>query len=164
MASFCWCMPATPWTRTTSGTNGCSCSTWSAAPRAKSQATETDWPTRLEIAPSGRILVTGDNDGIVRVGPITGEEPHLLIGHEGMITSIAISPDGRWIASADDESVRLWPMPDATKPPLHTLPHDKLLAKLDTFTNLRAVRDEASPTGWSLEIGPFPGWETVPEW
>ncbi len=70
----------------------------------------------------------------------------------------------RWIASADDESVRLWPMPDATKPPLHTLPHDKLLAKLDTFTNLRAVRDEASPTGWSLEIGPFPGWETVPEW
>jgi hypothetical protein len=51
-----------------------------------------------------------------------------------------------------------------TKPPLHTLPHDELLAKLRSLTNLRAVRDEASPTGWSIDVGPFPGWERVPEW
>jgi len=80
------------------------------------------------IDPTGRILVTGDLDGVVRAGPITGEEPHLLLGHQGMITGLAISPDGRWIASASDESVRLWPMPDVTRPPLHTLPHDELLA------------------------------------
>jgi hypothetical protein len=55
-------------------------------------------------------------------------------------------------------------MPDVTKPPLHTLPHDELLARLDAFTNLRAVLDETSSTGWTLEVGPFPGWETVPEW
>jgi WD40 repeat protein len=124
--------------------------------------------TQLSVAAqfdfSGRVIVTGDVDGVVRVGPVSGEEPHLLLGHQGMISSVAVSPDGRWIASATEESIRLWPMPDVTKPPLHTLPHDELVAKLDTITNLRAVRDETSSTGWSLEVGPFPGWETAPEW
>ncbi len=31
-------------------------------------------------------------------------------------------------------------------------------------TNLRGVRDPSSDTGWKIEIGPFPGWATVPEW
>jgi hypothetical protein len=49
-------------------------------------------------------------------------------------------------------------------PPLHTLPREKLIAKLKTLTNLRAVRDEKSSTGWKVEVGPFPGWAEVPEW
>jgi DNA-binding winged helix-turn-helix (wHTH) protein/WD40 repeat protein len=128
--------------------------------------TVTTHGTRLrritQVDPTGRVLVTGDIEGVVRAGPISGGEPHLLLGHEGMILGLTISPDGRWIASASDDSIRLWPMPDVTKPPLHTLPHDELLAKLDGFTNLRAVRDPESSTGWTLEIGPFPGWGTVP--
>ena len=63
-----------------------------------------------------------------------------------------------------DTTVRLWPIPDLSTPPLHTLPHDELIAKLKTLTNLRVVRDEESPTGWKLTVGPFPGWETVPTW
>ena len=55
-----------------------------------------------------------------------------------------------------------WPMPDLSKPPLHTLPLDELIAKLKTLTNLRVARDEESATGRKLEVGPFPGWETVP--
>ena len=55
-------------------------------------------------------------------------------------------------------------MPDLSKPPLHTLPHDELLAKLRSLTNLRAVPDPASDTGWKIEIGPFPGWADVPTW
>jgi hypothetical protein len=55
-------------------------------------------------------------------------------------------------------------MPDLSKPPLHTLPYDELIAKLKTLTNLRVVRDEESSTGWKVEVGPFPGWETVPTW
>ena len=116
------------------------------------------------VDPSGRIIVTGDVEGVVRAGPITGEEPHLLLGHEGMVLGLAISPDGKWIASVTEESIRLWPMPDVSKPPLHTLPHDKLLAKLDTLTNLRAVPDQESSTGWKLKVGSFPGWAEVPEW
>lgn len=51
-----------------------------------------------------------------------------------------------------------------SKPSLDTLPHDELLAKLRSLTNLRAVRDPASDTAWKIDIGPFPGWANVPEW
>ena len=89
----------------------------------------------------------------------------MLFGHENAVTALAIDPRSRWIASGSkDTTVRLWPMPDLSKPPLHTLPRDELIAKLKTLTNLRVVRDEESSTGWKVEVGPFPGWETVPEW
>ena len=54
--------------------------------------------------------------------------------------------------------------PDLDKPPLHTLPHDELIAKLHSLTNLRAVRDAGDPTGWKIDVGPFPGWAEVPTW
>jgi len=41
--------------------------------------------TRLTSA--AQLDPTGDIDGVVRAGPATGEEPHLLIGHEGAIAS-----------------------------------------------------------------------------
>ncbi len=119
----------------------------------------------VSLDAAGEIAVTGGPDGTIRVGSVTGEEPHLLLGHEHAVTALAVDPLGRWIASGSmDTTVRLWPMPDLSKPPLHTLPHDELIAKLKTLTNLRVVRDEASATGWKLEVGPFPGWETVPTW
>jgi WD40 repeat protein len=117
----------------------------------------------IALDASGRVIVSGDADGVVRVGPVTGEEPHLLLGHGGPIQAVAVSPDGRWVASVSDH-VRLWPMPDMTKPPLHTLPHDELMARLDTLTNLRVVPDPSSATGWKLDVGPFPGWKDVPTW
>ena len=119
----------------------------------------------VEIDSSGTFVVTGDKDGIVRVGPVTGAEPHVLFGHEKWIWKVDIDPQGRWIASASgDGTIRLWPMPDLSKPPLHTLPREELIAKLKTLTNLRVVRDPESATGWKLTHDPFPGWETVPTW
>jgi WD40 repeat protein len=114
---------------------------------------------------SGSIVATNSADGIIRVGRVDAKEPHLLVGHEGVVEQVAISPDGQWVASSgEDNTLRLWPMPDLDKPPLHTLLHDELIAKLRSLTNLRAVRDPESSTGWSIEIGPFPGWKEVPTW
>jgi WD40 repeat protein len=121
--------------------------------------------TSVALDPEGTFAVTGENDGEVRVGPVTGGEPHLLLGHESTVLALAIDPLRRWIAAGDHDGViRLWLMPDLSKPPLHTLPREELIAKLKTLTNLRVVRDEESVTGWKLTHDPFPGWENVPEW
>lgn len=60
--------------------------------------------------------------------------------------------------------VRLRPMPNLSEPLLHTLPHDELVAKLHSLTNLRVVRDPSAPDGWKVEVGSFPGWKNVPTW
>ena len=121
--------------------------------------------TTIALDPRGTVVVTGDSEGVVRVGLVTGEEPHLLLGHENSVTALAIDPLGRWVASgSEDTTVRIWPMPDLSKPPLHTLPREELIAKLKSLTNLRVVRDTDSATGWTLTHDPFPGWETVPTW
>jgi WD40 repeat protein len=118
----------------------------------------------VTMSPSGDVIATGDSSGTVRVGRRDGSEPHLLVGGGGRVDSLAFSPDGRWIASASGGEIRLWPMPDLSKPPLHTLPHDALLAKLASLTNVRVVEDPASATGYRLGIAPFPGWKDVPTW
>jgi hypothetical protein len=89
---------------------------------------------------------------------------HRITSHGARLTAIALSPDERWIATASEDALSLWPMPDVTRPPLHTLPRAELLAKLDTLTNIRVVRDLRSATGWTLDVGPSPGWKDVPTW
>jgi WD40 repeat protein len=119
----------------------------------------------MALDPSGTVAAIGSTDGVVRVGRLDGGEPHLLIGHKGAVDRVAISPDLRWVATTgEDNTLRLWPMPDLSKPPLHTFPHDELLAKLRSLTNIRVIRDASSPNGWRVEVGPFPGWKDVPTW
>lgn len=89
----------------------------------------------------------------------------MLFGHQGNVFALAVSPDGRWIASGGaDGTVRVWQTPDLSKPPLYTLLYDDLIAKLHSLTNLRIVEDPDSPSGWKLDYDPFPGWQEVPEW
>jgi WD40 repeat protein len=75
--------------------------------------------------------------------PRLAREAHLFPG-KFVRVSLAISPDLKWVASAsEDNTLRLWPVPDLAQPPLHTLARDELLTKLRSFTNLRAARDGA---------------------
>jgi WD40 repeat protein len=111
----------------------------------------------------GELAATGDLDGVIRVGPVGGGEPHLLFGHSDRIWGVAFTPDGgRLVSAGDDGAIRVWPVPDG--PPFHTLPYDQLLDSLRAMTNYRAVRDEASPSGYRLEAEAFSGWAQAPAW
>ncbi|MGB5892428.1 MAG: hypothetical protein WBH75_20925, partial [Thermoanaerobaculia bacterium] len=126
-------------------------------------------PSRCgKLDPAGKFAVTRpcEGPGYLQVGPVSGGPVHLLVSQDP-VSYIAISPDGKWIASlAGDQShtIHLWPVPDLAQPPLHTLPLDQLLAKLRTLTNLRVVEDPESTSGWNWGLDPFPGWEEMPTW
>jgi len=102
--------------------------------------------------------------GVVRVSRLGDQHAHLLLGHQGTVREVALSADGRWVAtsSLEDGTVRLWPMPDLDCQPLHTLPRAELLARLSPLTNLRSLPDDADASGWAMTKDPFPGWETLP--
>ncbi len=118
----------------------------------------------VAIDATGDRIVTSDSSGVLRVGWTKGGEPHLLLGHAGHATDIVVSPDGKWIASASANEIRLWPMPDLSKPPFHALPYEQLMAKLRALTNLEVVADATATTGYRVEAGRFPGWKDVPAW
>ena len=66
-----------------------------------------------DLARAGGRVVTGGDDRVVRtfVRDSGGEfqAEHQLTGHEGAVASVAISPDGSVLASADDRgSIRTW--------------------------------------------------------
>jgi WD40 repeat protein len=116
---------------------------------------------------TGSIVASGHPDGEVRVGRLFDEEPHLLLGHGMGETHVSVSADGKWVFSRGSEgTVRMWPVPDLGQPPFHTLPYEDLMTKLRTFTNLRAVPDDESHTGYTVQAdsSAYRGWAEVPTW
>jgi cytochrome c len=69
----------------------------------------------VAFAPNGRI-VTGGEDGRIAIWQPGGPSPPLelartLEGHTAPIVALAVSPDGRTLASASwDRNIRLWPL------------------------------------------------------
>ncbi len=117
----------------------------------------------LAISPDARFVVAGMEKGEVLYLPLATDEPHLLLGHEGYVTVIRITPgsDG-FLTAGYDGTVRTWNLPQGR--PLHTRPLDELLDILHAQTNLRAVADVESADGYRVDYAPFPGWQTAPTW
>jgi WD40 repeat protein len=77
------------------------------------------------LTADGRLLVTGGNDGILRVWQLaTGELGAELPGHKELIDATAVTADGRLAASASwDGTARVWDVPGRRM--LHELAHGK---------------------------------------
>ena len=96
-----------------------------------------------ESAISRARVVAGDAGDTITVWEVeTGRQAHVLVGHREDIATLAVSPDGRLLASgSNDADIRLWDM--ATGQSLKTL---------TGHTN--AVRSVAfSPDGQTLASG-----------
>jgi hypothetical protein len=81
-----------------------------------------------DLDPTGRLLVSCDMEGWVRVGPATGEEPHMLFA-PAVCQNVAVDRNGRWVAGGSISShAFLWRMPQGR--PFQTLPRTDLLDSL----------------------------------
>jgi WD40 repeat protein len=72
-----------------------------------------DWyagVTCIAFSPNREWIVSGSEDHTIKVWELsTGQEIRTLAGHAGFfVRSIAISPDGKFLASAGDDIIKLW--------------------------------------------------------
>jgi WD40 repeat protein len=66
-----------------------------------------------------RLIAWGSRDGRVKIGDTATKEIHILPGHQMRgVTSVAFSPDGKWIASSStDGTIKLRKVPRLTMAP-----------------------------------------------
>ncbi|WP_339910072.1 WD40 repeat domain-containing protein [Symmachiella dynata] len=70
-------------------------------------------PLSLDFNPQGTQIVSGGGDGKILLTRLTTDDTQRqtlaeLTADDGDVDSVAWSPDGKWIASGHDSSVRLW--------------------------------------------------------
>jgi len=83
-----------------------------------------DGISALWVAPGGRYIAVGSNDGFVRLCTPDGKPLHTFRAHEGTVTAFAAAPRRGWLfTGGEDGVVRIWSMPGVEL--LHGLPgHD----------------------------------------
>ncbi|OLF12026.1 hypothetical protein BLA60_08325 [Actinophytocola xinjiangensis] len=103
-----------------------------------------DTVTAMVFTPDGASLITGGTGGTIELrDPVTGERRETFGEHPSAIRALAVSPDGRTVASVttEDAYVRLWNLADR-----------QLLAVLDGH-GASVNRLEFSPDGSRLATG-----------
>jgi serine/threonine protein kinase/WD40 repeat protein len=87
----------------------------------------------------GALAVTGDNDSLIRVwNTRDGRLLHKLAGHSGGLKVLAVSPDGRTLASVgDDLALKLWNLPTSRE--LMTLSRSVGISRLRFLPDSRGI-------------------------
>lgn len=67
------------------------------------------WRSDVQYSPDGTLLAVPSSIGIWIYDAETTQEPMLLIGNTGAVTSVSFSPDGKTLAGGcQDNNIRLW--------------------------------------------------------
>ena len=70
--------------------------------------------TDVAFGDRGRLLATASNDGNARVWNVrTGALVNTFSGHQGTVTGVAFSPDGRWLATGGARKAGVWQVRDS---------------------------------------------------
>ncbi|WP_392477282.1 hypothetical protein [Nostoc sp. C110] len=111
--------------------------------------------TALSFSSDSKMLVTGTEDGMVKVWSIPeGKEIKTIKAHNGSVTSFSFSPDGKMLATASkDKTVKIWSFPDGRE--INTLKGHKGSVSFVSFSPnsklLATASEDKTVKIWSLD-------------
>ncbi len=79
----------------------------------------------LAMTPDGRLLVSGDKEGYLRLWDLDSRSCRgVLAGHHNRVTSVAVTPDGKTVISgSEDRTLRIWDV--KLRQPRHVMMENK---------------------------------------
>lgn len=99
-------------------------------------------PTVLDFFPDGNMIASGGHKGFVKIWEtITGIEINSFKAYEGSVGFIAVSPDGKMLATAGDKSIILWD-------PLTGSEFDRIKSKGDYLHRFDTLKLPPKPHGY----------------
>jgi WD40 repeat protein len=116
-------------------------------------------PHAIEFSSDGRLIAAGCGDGCARLLDMeAGQETLLLEGHESAVRRVALSPDGRQLATACTHGVRVWQLEtrtciglDLASPPASTGPWPRAAAAISPDGRLVAASAHERITLWTID-------------